>query len=224
MLAVLLLGQFLVNVDTAIVNVAGPSVQDDLHPSGGALELVVSGYTLTYAVLLVTGARLGQARGHRRMFLLGLAAFTAASLACGLAPATDEVFKLSAPRPQRCLIEAVVSNTCPFVGQTIRESRFRNHYNAVVVAVAGRMRALPVHAPVLGVRQPRAREHVRGGEPVTAGQLDHGAPAGSITSTQVSASDWSRIRSSATPAGSASTRISRITRAKFSGVGGVFSK
>lgn len=41
-----------------------------------------------------------------------------------------------APRPQRCLIEAVVSNTCPFVGQTIRESRFRNHYNAVVVAVA----------------------------------------------------------------------------------------
>ncbi|WP_206700191.1 MFS transporter [Actinomadura sp. RB99] len=88
MLAVLFLGQFLVNVDTAIVNVAGPSVQDDLHPSGGALELVVSGYTLTYAVLLVTGARLGQARGHRRMFLLGLAAFTAASLACGLAPAT----------------------------------------------------------------------------------------------------------------------------------------
>ncbi|WP_254513432.1 SLC13 family permease [Anatilimnocola floriformis] len=54
----------------------------------------------------------------------------------GLAPATDEVFKLSAPRPQRCLIEAVVSNTCPIVGQSIRESRFRNHYNAVVVAVA----------------------------------------------------------------------------------------
>ncbi|ADB16599.1 TrkA-C domain protein [Pirellula staleyi DSM 6068] len=54
----------------------------------------------------------------------------------GLVPATDDVFKLKAPRPQRCLIEAVVSNTCPFVGKTIRESRFRNHYNAVVVAVA----------------------------------------------------------------------------------------
>lgn len=54
----------------------------------------------------------------------------------GLTPAPDEVFKLSAPRPQRCLIEAVVSNTCPFVGQTIREARFRKHYNAVVVAVA----------------------------------------------------------------------------------------
>ena len=54
----------------------------------------------------------------------------------GLVPATDDVFKLQAPRPQRCLIEAVVSNTCPFVGMSIRDSRFRNHYNAVVVAVA----------------------------------------------------------------------------------------
>lgn len=54
----------------------------------------------------------------------------------GLVPATEDVFKLKAPRPQRCLIEAVVSNTCPFVGMTIRDSRFRNHYNAVVVAVA----------------------------------------------------------------------------------------
>ncbi len=88
MLAVLLAGQFMVNVDIAVVNVAGPSVKEDLRPSGGALELVVSGYTLAYAVLLVTGARLGQARGHRRMFLLGLGAFTAASLACGLAPST----------------------------------------------------------------------------------------------------------------------------------------
>ncbi|TDD66385.1 MFS transporter [Actinomadura darangshiensis] len=88
MLAVLLTGQFMVNVDIAVVNVAGPSIQDGLHPSGGALELIVSGYTLAYAVLLVTGARLGAARGHRRMFLAGLAAFTVASLACGLAPAT----------------------------------------------------------------------------------------------------------------------------------------
>jgi di/tricarboxylate transporter len=54
----------------------------------------------------------------------------------GLVPATDDVFKLQAPRPQRCLIEAVVSNTCPFVGMSIRDARFRNHYNAVVVAVA----------------------------------------------------------------------------------------
>ena len=54
----------------------------------------------------------------------------------GLLPATDQVLKLSAPRPQRCLIEAVVSNSCPLVGKTIRDGRFRNTYNAVVVAVA----------------------------------------------------------------------------------------
>jgi di/tricarboxylate transporter len=54
----------------------------------------------------------------------------------GLVPAAEDVFHLKAPRPQRCLIEAVVSNTCPLVGMTIRDSRFRSHYNAVVVAVA----------------------------------------------------------------------------------------
>lgn len=54
----------------------------------------------------------------------------------GLQPATDEVFKLDTPRSERCLIEAVVSNTCPIVGKTIREGRFRTQYNAVVLAVA----------------------------------------------------------------------------------------
>ncbi len=54
----------------------------------------------------------------------------------GLVPATDQISQLSAPRPQRCLIEAVVSNSCPLVGKTIRDGRFRSTYNAVVVAVA----------------------------------------------------------------------------------------
>ncbi|MGA1262505.1 MAG: SLC13 family permease [Prochlorothrix sp.] len=54
----------------------------------------------------------------------------------GLQPATDQVFKLNAPRTERQLIEAVVSNTCPLVGQTIREGQFRKRYNAVVLAVA----------------------------------------------------------------------------------------
>ncbi|PZO20009.1 MAG: SLC13 family permease [Leptolyngbya foveolarum] len=54
----------------------------------------------------------------------------------GLQPATDEVFKLEGARKERSLIEAVVSNTCPIVGQTIRESQFRTRYNAVVVAAA----------------------------------------------------------------------------------------
>jgi len=77
---------FLGNVDVAIANIAGPSIRSGLHASGGELELVVSGYVLAYAVLLVTSAKLGEARGYRRMFVIGLAAFTVASLACGLAP------------------------------------------------------------------------------------------------------------------------------------------
>ncbi|MDJ0569108.1 MAG: SLC13 family permease [Pleurocapsa sp. MO_192.B19] len=54
----------------------------------------------------------------------------------GLQPATDQVFKLNTPRSERCLIEAVVSNTCPILGKTIREGQFRSQYNAVVLAVA----------------------------------------------------------------------------------------
>jgi di/tricarboxylate transporter len=54
----------------------------------------------------------------------------------GLIPATDQVFKLTAPRATRCLIEAVVSNSCPVAGKTIRDGRFRSIYNAAVIAVA----------------------------------------------------------------------------------------
>jgi MFS family permease len=85
-LTALLGAMFLGNVDVAIANIAGPSIRASLHASGGELALVVSGYTLTYAALLVTGARLGEARGYRPMFLVGLGGFIVASLACGLAP------------------------------------------------------------------------------------------------------------------------------------------
>ena len=54
----------------------------------------------------------------------------------GLVPATDQVFKLSGSRPERALVEAVVSDSCPLVGKSIREGRFRNIYNAAVIAVA----------------------------------------------------------------------------------------
>ena len=54
----------------------------------------------------------------------------------GLVPASDQVFKLDVPRPDRCLTEAVVSDTCPLVGKSIREGRFRGLYNAAVIAVA----------------------------------------------------------------------------------------
>ena len=54
----------------------------------------------------------------------------------GLRPATDQVFQLDGPRSERTLLEAVVSNTCPLVGRTIREGQFRSTYDAVIIAVA----------------------------------------------------------------------------------------
>jgi di/tricarboxylate transporter len=54
----------------------------------------------------------------------------------GLKPATDQVFKLDSPRSQRCLIEAVVSNTCPLGGRSVRDGRFRTIYDAAVIAIA----------------------------------------------------------------------------------------
>ncbi|WP_432252204.1 MFS transporter [Streptomyces sp. HNM1019] len=88
LLAIVLTGQLMAVLDVFIVNIAAPTVRADLHASGAGLQLVIAGYTISYAVLLITGARLGALIGHRRMFLTGLAVFTGASLACGLAATT----------------------------------------------------------------------------------------------------------------------------------------
>jgi EmrB/QacA subfamily drug resistance transporter len=84
-LPVLLAGTFMIVLDFFIVNVAMPAMQADLHAGTGAIEWVVAGYGLTFAVLLITAGRLGDRHGRRRMFGLGLALFTLASAACGLA-------------------------------------------------------------------------------------------------------------------------------------------
>jgi MFS family permease len=76
-------------VDFFIVNVALPTIDTDLHASAAALELVVAGYGVTYALLLVLGGRLGDALGRKRLFLTGMAAFTVTSLLCGIAPTAD---------------------------------------------------------------------------------------------------------------------------------------
>ncbi|MGV9296824.1 MFS transporter [Amycolatopsis sp. NPDC003676] len=86
LLGVLLAGQFMVNVDGAVVNIAAPTIRTGLGTGAGPVALVVSGCLIACAVLLVTGARLGATNGRRRIFLWGLAGFTAASLACGIAP------------------------------------------------------------------------------------------------------------------------------------------
>ncbi|HEX7995990.1 MAG TPA: MFS transporter, partial [Streptosporangiaceae bacterium] len=90
-LAIVLAGQFMAVLDASVVNVAAPSIHAGLHASGAGLQLVIAGYTITYAVLLVSGARLGDLLGHRRIFQIGLALFTLASLGCGLAGSTGQL-------------------------------------------------------------------------------------------------------------------------------------
>jgi MFS family permease len=93
-LAIVLTGQFMALLDASVVNVAAPSIHAGLHASGAGLQLVIAGYVITYAVLLVTGARLGDIIGHRTMFLAGAALFTLASLGCGLAGSTGVLVTL----------------------------------------------------------------------------------------------------------------------------------
>jgi EmrB/QacA subfamily drug resistance transporter len=77
---------FMIMLDNTVVNVALPSIQRDLHASLSSLEWTVNAYTLTFAVLLVTGGRLGDIFGRRRMFLFGVIVFGLSSVAIGLAP------------------------------------------------------------------------------------------------------------------------------------------
>ncbi len=88
-LCVVLMGTFMAVLDVAIVNVAIPSIHNDLHASFGEVEFIVSAYTITYACLLVTGGRLGDNYGRRLLFILGLLLFAVASAGCGLAPTTN---------------------------------------------------------------------------------------------------------------------------------------
>jgi EmrB/QacA subfamily drug resistance transporter len=85
-LAAVAFGLFMIMLDNTVVNVALPSIGRDLHVSISSLEWVVTAYALTFAALLITGGKLGDLMGRRRIFIVGIAIFTLSSLACGLAP------------------------------------------------------------------------------------------------------------------------------------------
>jgi EmrB/QacA subfamily drug resistance transporter len=91
MLPVLLAAMFMAQFDLYVVNVAAPSLEHDIHAGQAALELIVAGYGFTYASGLITGGRLGDLFGSRKVFLGGTLAFTAASLLCGLAQTPGEL-------------------------------------------------------------------------------------------------------------------------------------
>jgi EmrB/QacA subfamily drug resistance transporter len=85
-LAAVAFGLFMIMLDNTVVNVALPTMEKDLHVTLASLEWVVIAYALTFASLLITGGKLGDLYGRRRIFVVGLAIFTLSSLACGLAP------------------------------------------------------------------------------------------------------------------------------------------
>jgi EmrB/QacA subfamily drug resistance transporter len=106
-LIVLCLGVLMIVLDTTIVNVALPSIKTDLKFSDTSLAWVVNAYMLTFGGFLLLGGRLGDLYGHRRLFLIGIALFTLASLACGLS--TTQGFLLAA-RAVQGLAGAVVTS------------------------------------------------------------------------------------------------------------------
>jgi EmrB/QacA subfamily drug resistance transporter len=93
-LAVILAAAFLVGLDFFVVNVSIPSIRANLHATFAEIQMVIASYGLTYSVLLISGGRLGDIYGRKRMFMWGVAAFTAASMLCGLAP--SPVFLIAA--------------------------------------------------------------------------------------------------------------------------------
>ena len=88
-LAAVSFGLFMIMLDNTVVNVALPAIQRDLGVGLSELEWIVSGYALTFAALMLVGGKLADAYGRRLLFVIGIAVFTLASLACGLATSGD---------------------------------------------------------------------------------------------------------------------------------------
>jgi len=142
-LAVLGIAFLMVILDVAIVNVALPSIQKDLHfSSASSLQWVVSGYALTYGGLILLGGRLGDLLGRRRVFMVGLAAFATFSLLCGLSTSPTEliVFRLLQGGAGAILTPSVFSITTV----TFQEGSERNKALGILGGIAGSGSAIGV--------------------------------------------------------------------------------
>jgi EmrB/QacA subfamily drug resistance transporter len=134
-LPVVLAGTFMVVLDFFIVNVALPSMQSDLHASESSIEWVIAGYSLTSAIFVITAGRLGDRLGRRRMFSLGLALFTLASAACGVAGTATEL--VIARLVQGIAAALLMPNVLSIIG--------------VLYTGTERVRALSVYGSVMGL-------------------------------------------------------------------------
>ncbi len=141
-LATVLLGAFLSIADFFIVNVALPTIDSRLHASPATLELVVAGYGVPYALLLVLGGRLGDLFGRRRLFMLGMASFTVFSLLCGIAPTAVALVAFRAAQgASAALMVPQVLATIQAACDGQRRARAIGLYGATagVAAVAGQL-------------------------------------------------------------------------------------
>ena len=134
-LAVILCGTFVYVLDFFVVNVALPSIQRDLSAGTAAIEWVVAGYGLTSAAFLVTGGRLGDHYGRRRMFCVGIATFTVTSALCAAAPGAG--FLVAARLAQGVGAAIMAPNVLSILGTT---------YTG-----AARVKAISVYGIVMGV-------------------------------------------------------------------------
>ncbi|HLG92936.1 MAG TPA: MFS transporter, partial [Acidimicrobiales bacterium] len=130
----MLTATFMQLVDVSIVNVAIPSIQRDLHASYAAIQFVVAGYQMAFAASLVTAARLGDIFGRRRLFLIGMAGFTAASALCAAAPSAQV---LVAGRVLLGLMSGVMFPQVLSVIQVVFPAEGRARAFAVLGAVVG---------------------------------------------------------------------------------------
>ena len=139
------LATFMTYLDNNIVNVAIPDIQRELGLSTAGIEWVVSGYILTFAGLLLAGGRLADAFGRRRLFLVGLAVFTASSLFAGLAGGAATL--IAARALQGIGAAAVTPTTLAIISATFTDPRERN----AAVGIWGGVGALALAVgPVMG--------------------------------------------------------------------------
>ena len=147
---------FAIVLDFFVVNVALPSVQADLHASSAATEWIVAGYGLAFAVLIITGGRLGDRFGRRRVFRAGLALFVLTSALCGLATSPEVL--VAARFAQGAGAALISPNVLAIIG--------------VAVAGQARVRAITIYGMVMGLAA--AGGQLVGGLIIAAGPLGLG--------------------------------------------------
>lgn len=143
-LLVVMCASFMNLLDGSIVNVATPAIEKDLGTSYSAIQWVVAGYTLAFAAILITGGRLGDIHGRKKMFALGMAGFTLSSALCGLATSGEMLIG------GRVLQGASAAVMVPQVLGVIR-TMFPRREQVVALAMYGPVMGLAaVSGPVLG--------------------------------------------------------------------------